>query len=290
MKNNKKNISENSLDKKNKKSINVKKDDLKNKKTSNTKKTDEKDIKSVDIKKVDTKDINTPSENPLDEKNTTINYSKYNSFIFKTSNNNSFNKKQNNIYNTLKFGLALLLVVFILISLWMSTIWQKDTLTGLGVNLGGMDIDGILNVLMPSPPPLEWKDPIPTILKYMMAKNIIDFTGLSVNIHMINSLIAIGFISLVIMVPVLVFKNGTLYSTIFLSLGLLFLITLMSLFFFIISEQSELVSLSREGNYLAGIHSASLNAENPGPALTAEQKIRLDVIFNKIIAIVGTNW
>ena len=63
------------------------------------------------------KDIKTTSENSLDEKNTTINYSKYNSFIFKASNNNSFNKKQNNIYNTLKFGLALLLVVFILISL-----------------------------------------------------------------------------------------------------------------------------------------------------------------------------
>ena len=121
-----------------------------------------------------------------------------------------------------------------------------------------------------------------------MAKTIVDCPGLSVDIHMINSLIANGFISLVIMVPGLVFKNGTLYATIFLSLGLLFLITLMSLLFFIISERSDLLSLTRVGNYLAGIHRASLNAENPGPARTAEEKIRLDVMFNKIIANAGT--
>ena len=105
----------------------------------------------------------------------------------------------------------------------MSRIWQKDTRTGLGVNLGGMDRDGILHVWMPSPPPLESKDPIPTTWEYMIATNIIAFTGLSVNIHMISSLIAIGFIPLVIMVPVLVSKNGTLYPTICLALGLLFL-------------------------------------------------------------------
>ena len=117
MKNNKKNISVNSLDKKNKKCINVQKDDLKNKKTRNTKKTNEKDIKFVVNKKVDTKKIKKTTENYLEEKNNTNKYYKYKSLIFKTRNNKSFNKKQNNIYKTLKFGLALLLVVFILISL-----------------------------------------------------------------------------------------------------------------------------------------------------------------------------
>ena len=52
-------------------------------------------------------------------------YSKYNKFIFKTSDNNSFAKQNNLGYNLFKFGLALILAVFILISLWMTTIWQQ---------------------------------------------------------------------------------------------------------------------------------------------------------------------
>ncbi|MGL4357810.1 MAG: hypothetical protein ACRCSY_03830, partial [Cetobacterium sp.] len=43
-------------------------------------------------------------------------YSKYNKFIFKTNNNNSFSKKQNLIYKFCKFGLVAIIALFIIIS------------------------------------------------------------------------------------------------------------------------------------------------------------------------------
>ena len=196
-------------------------------------------------------------------------YSKYNKFIFKTSDNNSFAKQNNLGYNLFKFGLALILAVFILISLWMTTIWQQKgtlggTLSGLGVSFGLMHqyLGGSLTADQ---------------ITLMLDKNIFEFSGLNITAPIVDSIIAIGFVSLFMLIPILVFKNGTLLSVISLSIGFVLLIIIMTLFFLIINEQSELVQIAREGNYLAGLK------ESISPA----QTIRLKEILDRIIQIVG---
>ena len=208
-------------------------------------------------------------------------YSKYNKFIFKTSDNNSFAKQNNLGYNLFKFGLALILAVFILISLWMTTIWQQKgtviyadfllekgtlggTLSGLGVSFGLMHqyLGGSLTADQ---------------ITLMLDKNIFEFSGLNITAPIVDSIIAIGFVSLFMLIPILVFKNGTLLSVISLSIGFVLLIIIMTLFFLIINEQSELVQIVREGNYLAGLKESILPA----------QTIRLKEILDRIIQIVG---
>ncbi|MGL4357809.1 MAG: hypothetical protein ACRCSY_03825 [Cetobacterium sp.] len=114
------------------------------------------------------------------------------------------------------------------------------------------------------------------VIDAMNAKNIMQFTGLSINSLLIDSIMAIGIISLVTLVPILVFKNGTLLSAISLALGFVLLIIIMSLFFFVINEQGELVTIAREGNYLAGLSSRS-----------DQETARLNEILKRIIEIVG---
>ncbi|MGL5591288.1 MAG: hypothetical protein ACRDCF_00950 [Mycoplasmoidaceae bacterium] len=191
-------------------------------------------------------------------------YSKYNKFIFKTPNNNSFGKQHNLIYNFSKFGLAITLTVFLLISLWMSTIWQKDTLVGLNVNIAAMNTALGGDILTKE------------VIAAMNAKNIMQFAGLTINASIIDSIMAIGIISLFTLIPILVFKNGTLLSVVSLSLGFVFLITIMSLFFYVINDQGELVAIAREGNYLASLGEP-----------TAADTARLNDILLRIISIVG---
>lgn len=223
---------------------------------------EKKEVESTSDKKI-VSEINKENiENSSVEIEEKIIYSKYNKFIFKTSNNNSFDKKESLIYNFAKFGIALLLAIFILISLWISTIWQKDTLKGLNINIEAMNaaLGGSL---------LSADE-----IKLMLAKNILDFQGLSVNSSIIDSIMTIGIISLFTLIPILVFKNGTLLSVISLSLGFVFLIIIMSLFFYIINQQGELIAIGREGNYLSGLEDAA--------SLT-----RLEEILKRIIEIVG---
>ena len=203
-------------------------------------------------------------------------YSKFNKFIFKTSDNNSFSKQNNLGYNLFKFGLALILAVFILISLWMTTIWQKETpgvlldkgnngtLVGLGVNIQLMNqySGGSLTVEQ---------------IALMLNKNIFGFSGLNITAPIVDSIIAIGFVSLFMLIPILVFKNGTLLSVISLSIGFVLLIIIMTLFFLVIIDQSELVQIAREGNYIAGLQA---NA-------TPQETIRLKEILDRIVQIVG---
>ena len=203
-------------------------------------------------------------------------YSKFNKFIFKTSNNNSFSKQNNLGYNLFKLSLALILAAFILISLWMTTIWQKGTpgvllgsgnngtLVNLGVNIESMNIydGGLLTDAQ---------------IATMLNKNIFQFSGLNITAPIVDSIIAIGFVSLFMLIPILVFKNGTLLSVISLSIGFVLLIIIMTLFFLIINDQSELVQIAREGNYIAGLKG---NA-------TPQQIIRVKEILNRIIQIVG---
>ncbi|MGL4616797.1 MAG: hypothetical protein ACRCUM_01030 [Mycoplasmoidaceae bacterium] len=219
-------------------------------KTDNLFSTKEEEIKEVFIEN------NTETE-------AKITYSKYNKFLFKTRNNNSFDKNHNLIYNFSKFGLAIVLTVFLLISLWMATIWQKETLAGLNVNINAMNnaLGGSLDK---------------TTIDAMLAKNIMQFAELNINSAIIDSILAIGIISLFVLIPILVFKNGTLLSVVSLSLGFILLITIMSLFFYVINEQGELVAIAREGNFLASLGSPS-----------ESQTIRLTEILNRIIAIVG---
>ncbi|MGL5246362.1 MAG: hypothetical protein ACRC8C_02210 [Mycoplasmoidaceae bacterium] len=252
---------------------------VKNKKitTSSSKKEEKKIPKKSDIlisdKKEDTptSDAKATSEIKKDIIETPIEpvekiiYSKYNKFIFKTSNNNSFDKKHNSIYNFSKFGLAIVLTVFMLISLWMTTIWQKETLIGLNVNITSM------NNALGNPPHLAQ-----TVIDAMLAKNIMQFAGLNINVSIIDSIMAIGIISLVMLIPILVFRNGTLFSVISLGLGFVLLIVIMSLFFYVINAQGELVTIAREGNYLAGLLTP-----------TQIELDRLREILDKIVAIVG---
>ncbi len=202
-------------------------------------------------------------------------YSKFNKFIFKTSDNNSFSKQNNLGYNLFKFGLALILAVFILISLWMTTIWQKETpgalldasngtLVNLGVNIQLMNqySGGSLTVEQ---------------IALMLNKNIFGFSGLNITAPIVDSIIAIGFVSLFMLIPILVFKNGTLLSVISLSIGFVLLIIIMTLFFLVINDQSELVQIAREGNYIAGLQA---NA-------TPQETIRLKEILDRIVQIVG---
>ena len=111
----------------------------------------------------------------------------------------------------------------------------------------------------------------------MLDKNIFEFSGLNITAPIVDSIIAIGFVSLFMLIPILVFKNGTLLSVISLSIGFVLLIIIMTLFFLIINEQSELVQIVREGNYLAGLKESILPS----------QTIRLKEILDRIVQIVG---
>ena len=208
-------------------------------------------------------------------------YSKYNKFIFKTSDNNSFAKQNNLGYNLFKFGLALILAVFILISLWMTTIWQqKGTLITdvdgvITVKGGTLNALGIINIA--SMNQYSGGSLTPDQINSMLIKNIFEFSGLNITAPIVDSIIAIGFVSLFMLIPILVFKNGTLLSVISLSIGFVLLIIIMTLFFLIINEQSELVQIAREGNYLVGLK------ESISPA----QTIRLKEILDRIVQIVG---
>ncbi len=204
-----------------------------------------KDEKKVEAKSVKKEDIKVESKVEVLENTATTNniaYSKYNPLIIK----NKFEQKNNNnIYNFFKFSIALSLGIFLLLALWMSTIWQANTISGLGIKLEALNTAGSTAIFT--------NEQIIEILGgadkiKQPAMNLLDFHSINLNLAWLNSLIAFGFLSLFMLVPVLLFKNGTLLSIISITLGFLFLVIIITLFSMGISEQYQLIIFGRDAN------------------------------------------
>ncbi|MGL5640418.1 MAG: hypothetical protein ACRDCD_02050 [Mycoplasmoidaceae bacterium] len=166
-------------------------------------------------------------------------YSKYNKFIFKTNNNNSFSKKQNLIYKFCKFGLVAIIALFIIISL-LTLILQNTTLNYYNVNMISM------NVALGNPISDQH------IIEEINGALIFHFLeGLGINVWIIYSIIAIGIVLLFLLISILFFKNGTLLSVISLSLGFVLLLTIIWLLSIVIFIQGGFVMTASEGTYLS---------------------------------------
>lgn len=145
-----------------------------------------------------------------------IEYKKQNPFIF---GGNSSNPKFHKWYNFVKFAVVTLTFIFGLIALWYATQWtaieniQDKTKTGALLNLsfdlntyfGFASIEGFDSIVNPAS---EFAKQI----KEASALGLSEWKSSIISSGMIDALIAISFVGLVMIIPTLVFKNGTAFS------------------------------------------------------------------------------
>lgn len=159
-----------------------------------------------------------------------INYKKYNPFVFKSKNHTdpfhlSKNKSFNKIYNGVKYPLIILTILFAIMSLYFSSIWQSSIVasdikfidgklpTGSDIlaKLFGLDINsfidpshGIYNS--------QGNTVIPSEVISLLTANIWNLKNTLIDYSDIQVLFAFGIIGIISSVSLLAFKNGTAWS------------------------------------------------------------------------------
>lgn len=159
-----------------------------------------------------------------------ITYSEWNKLIFPSVEN-----KNKNIWNIFKYGTALLLTVMGLMSLWFAAQWQTPNVLG----TIGIDVTKWLNYLS-STDTLGNAELINTISKF----HLWDLNGAILTQSGVQALVAIGILSLVSIIPLLLFKNGTAWSLGSIVVSWVLLIIVIVLFSFGIVSQSNALKVN----------------------------------------------
>lgn len=153
-----------------------------------------------------------------------IAYSKWNKLTIHTA-----ELKHKTIFNILKYGLALLITIFSLISLWFSAQWQtENVLKAIGIDISKYSNyipsdDNTLNALV---------NGISKYKLWNLQNSLLTESG-------VQALVAIGLLSLASVVPLLIFKNGTAWSIGSIVLSMVLLIIVITLFSLGLVSQSN---------------------------------------------------
>lgn len=153
-------------------------------------------------------------------------YSKWNKLVISKAETSA--KKWLNI---LKYGLALLIMIFGLIALWFSAQWQTpNVLKALGI-----DISKYSNYVSTDAAGKEINDLITNISKYQLW----DLKGSLLTEAGVQAMVAMGLISLASVIPLLIFRNGTAWSIGSIAVSLTLFIIVISLFSLGLASQSS---------------------------------------------------
>ncbi|MGL5521731.1 MAG: hypothetical protein ACRDAW_00475 [Metamycoplasmataceae bacterium] len=157
-------------------------------------------------------------------------YSKYNPLLIKKSEEN---KKIHFSLSTVRFSISIILLIVLLLALYFTNIWSSDTLNGLGIDQKTIsDIANNIGVSLV----LSGTTPVVSLL------TLSEFSSSIFNDAMLNSLIVFGFTSIFLLIPIILFKNGTALSISFILLGFIFIIIIVVLFSIGVSSQMNVIS------------------------------------------------
>ncbi|MGL4183673.1 MAG: hypothetical protein ACRCRP_00880 [Metamycoplasmataceae bacterium] len=157
-------------------------------------------------------------------------YSKYNPLLIKKSNEN---KKVHFSLSIVRFSTAIVLLISLLLSLYFTNIWSTNTLSNLGVEQKAIiDIANNIGVSLV----FNGTTPVVSLL------SLTEFSSSIFNDAMLNLLIVFGFTSIFLLIPILIFKNGTAWSISFVVLGFIFIIIILTLFSIGVSSQMNIIS------------------------------------------------
>ncbi|MGL5357730.1 MAG: hypothetical protein ACRC9U_01565 [Metamycoplasmataceae bacterium] len=157
-------------------------------------------------------------------------YSKYNPLLIKKTEEN---KKTHFTLSTIRFSTAIVLLVMLLLALYFTNIWSINTLSNLGIEQKTI-IDIANNVGVN----LVFNGTTPVVSLLTLS----EFASSSFNDGMLNSLIVFGFASIFLLIPMILFKNGTALSISFILLGFIFIIIIVVLFSIGVSSQMNIIS------------------------------------------------
>ncbi|MGL5438439.1 MAG: hypothetical protein ACRDA7_01750 [Metamycoplasmataceae bacterium] len=157
-------------------------------------------------------------------------YSKYNPLLIKKTEEN---KKTHFTLSTIRFSTAIVLLVMLLLALYFTNIWSINTLSNLGIEQKTI-IDIANNVGVN----LVFNGTTPVVSLLTLS----EFASSSFNDGMLNSLIVFGFASIFLLIPIILFKNGTALSISFILLGFIFIIIIVVLFSIGVSSQMNIIS------------------------------------------------
>ena len=206
-------------------------------------------------------------------------YSNWNKLIIPSA--ESKNKKY---FNILKYSLALFMAIFGLISLWFSAQWQtQNVLLALGIDIKKLSSyvatdDTLGNLAL-----------IDEISQFYLW----DLKGAILTKPGVEALVAMGIIMMVSLVPLLIFKNGTVWSIGSISIGFLLLIIVIILFSLGLSSQSNAIKTGALGvesqSQIDNLNMAIQDNKNliiipePGTLLTPQEQIYNNQLNNSIL-------
>ncbi|MGL5617732.1 MAG: hypothetical protein ACRCWU_01600 [Metamycoplasmataceae bacterium] len=209
----------------------------------------------------------------------TIIYSKWNKLVIPSA---TTGKKK--LFNVLKYGTALLLLVISLIALWFAAQWQSvDVLSTLGI-----DVTKWSNYLTDNQAGLDNAALITKISGYQLW----DLKDSIISKEAIDILVILGILLLFSGLPLLVFKNGTQWSLGSIALSWILLIAVIVLFSMGLASQANALELNTISFAHAGdidilnanIETAQSSLITPGESgiLTPEQQLSNNVANNYI--------
>ncbi|MGL4647509.1 MAG: hypothetical protein ACRCVI_02175 [Mycoplasmoidaceae bacterium] len=207
-------------------------------------------IDEIELDDVKVEDVIIEDEKGEPELVVRVEYSKYNPFVLNAYNHT--HQKHKSLYNTYKYLLALTLGIFLLIGLWLSTIWQLNTMEQLGIPVRELSALMGDNGFTPEQILAIFGSPATATADAVYGFGIFDFKGAGLDSGWLTALIVFGWLSIFTIFPMLLFKNGTAWSLGFLGLGTVMLIVVMVLLFMGISAQYNLIVLTRKINLILG--------------------------------------
>lgn len=155
------------------------------------------------------------------EQDQKIIFSKFNPLIIK-----SFDKKTraNFWYSVIKFLSAIIIGVWTLLSLYFANLWGANSLSNLGIDFGLTVVNGSDGLATAANIPSLGISIDPN--SSIVVGGLSQFSNSSFSEGLRTTLLALGFLTIILIIITLVFKNGTAYSIGFLAISwILFIIT-----------------------------------------------------------------
>ncbi len=213
----------------------------------------------------------------IQEQEVVIIYSEWNKLVIPSA-----EKKLKNPFNILKYGTALLIAIISLISLWFAAKWQTSNM----LSTIGIDVTK-WNDYLSTEDILGNKELIASISKF----HLWDLKGAVLNKDGVQSLVAIGILSLISLVPLLIFKNGTAWSIGSITFSWVLLITVIALFALGLASQSNAITVNTiplntvevdKLNKLIADNQALIIIPSGDTMLTPQEQIANNIINNNI--------
>ncbi len=214
----------------------------------------------------------------IQEQKVAITYSEWNKLVIPSAETNS--KK---LFNVLKYGLALLLAIISLISLWFAANWQTANV----LSTIGIDINKWNNYLSTNDT-LGNKELIAAISEFRLW----DLKGAVINADGVQGMVAIGIMALASLVPLLIFKNGTVWSIGSITMSSVLLIIIIALFSLGLESQSNAIKVNTISlgdvasidrlNALIADNQAMIKVPSGNELLTPQEQIQNNIINNLI--------